>query len=241
MIEFKTHAEVEGIRAAGAVVAGTLRAIKENARVGTRLDELDELARTVMTDAEAVPLRPAAISCSLNDALLHGRPDRTRLATGDLLSIEAGAQLQRWCATAAVSLIIGNATEHDTELVNATNQALDDGIAAAQPDGRVGDIAHAVGIVGRSAGYGIPTRGGHGIGRRRREDPVIANDGAAGRGTPLRPGMVLAIAPMFSAGGNDEVDTDDTGTVRTRDGSHAAHCAHTVAITEQGPQVLTLP
>lgn len=111
----------------------------------------------------------------------------------------------------------------------------------ARPGGRIGDIAHAVGIVGRSAGYGIPALGGHRLGCRGNELPFAPHEGTAGRGTPLRPGMALAVGPLFSSGGSDHVHTPDGWTVRTDDDSRAAHVEHTVAITEDGPQVLTRP
>lgn len=254
MVEIKTRAELDGVRAAGRAVAATLRAVEQRVQVGTRLDELDALARQLLDDAGAVPLFPGqhprwaprpfpgAICCSVNDALAHGPPDRTRLASGDLVSVALGARLDGWCAHAAVTTTAGPAIGSDEQLLRASAQALDDGIAAARPGGRLGDIAHAVGIVGRSAGCGIPAQlGGHRIGCSGDELPVVPNEGAAGRGTPLRPGTVLAVGPMFLAGGSDHVRTDAHGwTVRTDDGSRAAHVEHTAAVTEDGPQVLTL-
>lgn len=246
VIELKTQAELDGLREAGAVVAAALGAVVRAARVGTRADELDELARSVLDEAGAVPLDrragspplPGAISCSVNDVVVGGRPGRRRLVSGDVLSLACALRLQGWCSSAAVSVVVGRAGEADAALLSTTGQALQDGIAAAQPGGRLGDVAHAVGVVGRSAGYGIPAR----LGRDRQEAVLVANDGAAGRGAPLRPGLVLAIGPVFLAGGRDRVRTDAEGSaVRTDDGSRAAHVEHTVAITEQGPRVLTLP
>jgi methionyl aminopeptidase len=255
VIELKTRDELDGLRAAGRVVAQTLHALEHEAQVGTRVDELDALARQLLDDAGAVPLLlgeqprwaprsfPGAISCSVNDVVAHGQPSRYRLAGGDVVSLACGARLDGSCAEAAVTVVVGSAEDRDAELVRASAQALDDAIAAARPGGRLGDIGHAIGVVGRSAGYGLPgALGGHGIGRQRREAPTVPNEGTAGRGAPLRPGMVLVIAPVFLAGGSDELRTDQDGwTLRTDDGSRAAAVAHTVAITGGGPQVLTRP
>ena len=255
MIELKTRDELDGLRAAGRVVAAALRAVEQRAQVGTRVDELDALARQVLDDSGAVPLLlgdqprgaprpfPGAISCSVNDVVAHGQPSRYRLADGDVVSLACGARLDGLCAQAAVTTTVGSAPAGDADLVRATAQALDDAVAAARPGGRLGDLGHAIGIVGRSAGYGLPDAlAGHGIGRQRREAPSVPNEGSFGRGAPLRPGMVLAIEPVFLAGGRDELRTDQDGwTLRTDDGSRAAHAGHTVAITGDGPQVLTLP
>ena len=255
MIELKTGSELDGLRAAGRAVAATLRAVQQRAQVGTRVDELDALARQVLDEAGAVPLLlgdqprsaprpfPGVISCSVNDVVAHGQPSRYRLADGDVLSLACAARLDGMCAQAAVTTTVGSASDEDAELVRASSQALDDAVAAARPGGRLGDLGHAIGIVGRSAGYGLPEElAGHGIGRQRREAPSVPNEGSFGRGAPLRPGMVLAIEPVLLAGGSDELRTDQDGwTLRTGDGSRAAHVGHTVAITGRGPQVLTRP
>lgn len=255
MIELKTAGEIDAMRAAGRVAAGALTAVREHARVGATPAELDELARSVIDDAGASPLLldhhpkwapspfPGAICASVNDALVHGFPDRAKLRDGDLVSVDCGARLSGWCAEAAVSFTVGTAEQGDLELVRTAEQALADGIAAAEAGGRVGDISRAVGVVGRTNGYGIPDAlGGHGVGRQRHEAPFVPNDGPAGKGAPLRPGLVVAIEPMLLAGGRDATRTDRNGwTSRTEDGSRAAHAEHTIAITEQGPQILTLP
>lgn len=255
MIELKTAGEIDAMHAAGRVVANTLTAIDEHSRVGSSLAELDELARTVIDEAGASPLFldyhpnwapspfPGAICASVNDAIVHGVPERTRLREGDVVSIDCGARLSGWCGDAAVTFTVGTAEQHDLELIRTTEQALADGIGAAQAGGRIGDISRAVGVVGRSSGYGIPESvGGHGVGRRMHETPFVPNDGPAGKGAPLRPGLVVAIEPMLLAGGQDAIRTDRNGwTARTDDGSRAAHAEHTIAITEQGPRVLTLP
>lgn len=253
MIELKSRTELDAMREAGRVVAAALAVVRDQARVGATLRELDDVARTVLDEAGAHPLFldyhprwaprpfPGTICASVNDAIVHGPPGPTVLRAGDLVSIDCGARVDGWCADAAVTFSVGTAHPEDTRLVDAAWQALDDGIAAACPGGRLGDISRAIGVVGRSGGYGIPgSLGGHGVGRALHESPFVPNDGRAGRGTPLRPGMVLALEPMFLAGGRDSiVEGDDGWTVHTSDGSRAAHVEHTVAITEDGPRVLT--
>ena len=185
---------------------------------------------------------PAAICTSVNDAALHGIPGRYRLAHGDLLSVDCGAVLDGWTADAAISFTIGQPGPADARLIATTSAALRAGIAAAVPGARIGDISAAIGAVGRAAGYGICTDfGGHGVGRAMHEDPHIPNEGSPRRGRRLVPGLVIAIEPWFLAGGKDIYEIDDDGwTIRSGDGSRAAHVEHTVAVTEDGPQVLTM-
>ncbi len=255
MVEIKTAGEIQAMRAAGQVVAQILAAVHDQAKAGMRLTELDEIARGVLARAGAsspflgyqpgfapVPF-PAVICTSVNDAALHGIPTGSRLATGDLLSVDCGAVLDGWAADAAISFTIGPAEPADARLIATTSEALRAGIAAAVPGGRLGDISAAIGAAGRAGGYGICTDfGGHGIGRAMHEDPHIPNEGRPGRGRRLVPGLVIAIEPWFLAGGKDSYEIDDDGwTIRSGDGSRAAHVEHTVAITADGPQVLTLP
>jgi methionyl aminopeptidase len=255
VVEIKTPGEIEAIRAAGQVVARILAALRAQARAGTRLTELDDAARAVLAQAGAtspflgyrpafapVPF-PAVICTSVNDAALHGIPGRYRLADGDLLSVDCGAVLDGWAADAAISFTIGPPRPADARLIATTEAALRAGIAAAAPGGHVGDISAAIGATGRAAGYGICTDfGGHGVGRAMHEDPHVANEGSPGRGGRLVPGLVIAIEPWFLAGGRDSYRIDGDGwTIRSADGSRAAHAEHTVAITADGPQVLTAP
>jgi len=249
----KTQGEIESIRAAGRVVAGVLAAARSCAAPGVRLRELDEAARDVLAKAGAtspflnykpkfapIPY-PAVICTSVNDAALHGIPGKYRLRAGDLLSVDAGATLDGWVADAAISFSVGAPDNGDAELIATTRAALDAGIAAAVPGGRLGDISAAIGEVGSAGGYGISTElGGHGVGRTMHEDPHIPNRGRAGRGLRLAPGLVIAIEPWFMAGGSDDIYLDDDGwTVRTADGSRAAHAEHTIAVTADGPVILT--
>ncbi|MFD7716447.1 type I methionyl aminopeptidase [Streptomyces sp. NPDC059814] len=253
MVQLKTDSSIEAMREAGRVVAQILAATRDAAAVGVSLRELDEVARGVLREAGAgspflnyrpdfapVPF-PGVICTSVNDAVVHGIPTDLRLRDGDLVSIDAGAKLGGWVGDSAISFTVGRARPADTLLVETAFAALEAGIAAAVVGNRIGDIAHAIGRVCRTAGYGILEGfGGHGVGRSMHEDPGVPNEGRPGRGMPLRHGMVLAIEPMLLGGGLDTFDTDRDGwTLRTTDGSRAAHAEHTVAITDDGPRILT--
>ncbi|MFF5436113.1 type I methionyl aminopeptidase [Streptomyces achromogenes] len=253
MVELKTETSIDAMHAAGQVVARALTAAQKAARVGVTLLELDEVAREVLREAGATspflgyrpsfaptPF-PAVICASVNDAIVHGIPTDYRLRDGDLLSVDCGAELDGWASDSAISFVVGRPRPADLRLVETAERALAAGIAAAVVGNRIGDIAHAVGRVCRTAGYGIPQGfGGHGVGRRMHEDPEVPNEGRPGRGLPLRAGMVLAIEPMLIASGKDGYhEAPDGWTLRTDDGSRAAHAEHTVAVTEEGPRILT--
>ncbi|MEU1012097.1 type I methionyl aminopeptidase [Streptomyces sp. NPDC005890] len=253
MVELKTDTSIDAMHAAGRVVGRALTAVREAARVGVSLLELDEVAREVLREAGAsspflgyrpsfapTPF-PAVICASVNDAIVHGIPTRYRLRDGDLLSVDCGAVLDGWAGDSAISFVVGRARPADLRLVETAERALAAGIEAAVAGNRIGDIAHAVGRVCRTAGYGVPQGfGGHGVGRRMHEEPEVPNEGRPGRGLPLRPGMVLAIEPMLIASGKDGYHAAPDGwTLCTNDGSRAAHVEHTVAITESGPRILT--
>ncbi|HEY3483575.1 MAG TPA: type I methionyl aminopeptidase [Streptomyces sp.] len=255
MVEIKTDTALEAMREAGRVVAHALAAARETAAVGVRLRDLDRAARAVLTEAGArspflgyrpsfapTPF-PAVICASVNDAVVHGIPDDYRLRDGDLVSVDCGAELGGWTGDAAISFTVGTPRPADVALIDATQRALDAGIAAATVGHRIGDIAHAISGVARKAACGMPADfGGHGIGRRMHEDPHVPNHGRPGRGFPLRHGLTLAIEPMLMAGGHHDYRTDPDGwTLRTIDGSRAAHIEHTIAVTEDGPRILTLP
>jgi methionyl aminopeptidase len=253
VVEIKTPGEIEAMRAAGQVVAQALAAVRAHAAAGTRLAELDQVARAVLAQAGAtspflgyqpafapVPF-PAVICTSVNDAALHGIPGRYRLADGDLLSVDCGAVLDGWTGDAAISFTIGQPRGDDARLIDVTQAALRAGIDAAVPGARIGDISAAIARVGRAAGYGISTDlGGHGVGHTMHEDPSVPNEGRAGRGLRLVPGLVIAIEPWFMAGGKDSYLVDDDGwTIRTADGTRAAHVEHTIAVTPNDPLILT--
>ncbi|MEI5519103.1 type I methionyl aminopeptidase [Streptomyces brasiliscabiei] len=253
MVELKTDASIDAMYETGQVVGQGLSAVREAAAVGVSLLELDEVAHEVLRKAGAsspflgyrpsfapTPF-PAVICASVNDAIVHGIPTSYRLRDGDLLSVDYGAELGGWAGDSAISFVVGTPRAADLRLVETAERALAAGIEAAVVGNRIGDIAHAIGTVCRAAGYGIPDGfGGHGIGRRMHEDPAVPNEGRPGRGMRLRHGMVLAIEPMVIGGGGDGYHAAPDGwTLRTDDGSRAAHAEHTVAITATGARVLT--
>ncbi|MFF7390651.1 type I methionyl aminopeptidase [Streptomyces scabiei] len=253
MVELKTDESIDAMYETGQVVGQALTAVRDAADVGVSLLELDELAHEVLRKAGATspflgyhpsfaptPF-PAVLCASVNDAIVHGIPTAYRLRDGDLVSLDFGAQLGGWAGDSALSFVVGTPRTADLRLVATAERALAAGIEAAVVGNRIGDIAHAIGSVCRAAGYGIPDGfGGHGIGRRMHEDPGVPNEGRPGRGMKLRHGMVLAIEPMVIGGGTDGYHAAPDGwTLRTNDGSRAAHAEHTVAITEAGPRVLT--
>jgi methionyl aminopeptidase len=255
VVELKSPAEIEAMRGAGRVVAAALAACRAAAAVGVRLADLDQVARDVLAAAGATspflhyqpsfahsPF-PAVICASVNDAALHGIPDKTRLRDGDLLSVDFGATLDGWTGDAAISFTVGRPRPADTKLIETAQAALAAGIAAAVPGGRLGDISAAIGAKARAAGFGLHTDyGGHGVGHTMHESPSVPNDGKARRGLKLAAGLVIAIEPWFMAGGRDSYRVDADGwTIRSADGSRAAHVEHTVAITDDGPQILTAP
>jgi methionyl aminopeptidase len=255
MLEIKSPGEIDAMREAGRVVANALSAVRDAAAVGVCLRELDTIAHTVIRDAGAtspflgyqpafapVPF-PGVLCTSVNDAVVHGIPTDYRIADGDVVSIDCGATLDGWTGDAAVTFIVGTARPEDLTLIKTTQAALDAGIAATLAGNRIGDVAAAIGGVARPAGYGLLEGfGGHGIGRTMHEDPAVPNDGKPGRGVKLRPGLVIAIEPMLMTGGRDSYTTDRDGwTLHTDDRSRAAHIEHTVAVTADGPRILTLP
>jgi methionyl aminopeptidase len=253
VVELKSPAEIEAMGVAGRVVAAALAAVRDHAAVGVRLDELDQVARKILAEAGATspflgyqpsfahsPF-PAVICASVNDAALHGIPGPYQLRDGDLLSIDCGATLGGWTGDAAISVTVGQPHQSDVRLIETAEAALAAGIRAAVPGGRLGDISAAIGAMARAAGYGLHTDfGGHGVGHTMHESPSVPNDGRAGRGLRLDVGLVIAIEPWFMAGGHDSYRVDRDGwTLRTGDGSRAAHVEHTVAITQDGPRILT--
>jgi len=254
-IEIKTRGELEAMRAAGIVVARTLAAIAEAAKAGVSTADLDEIAEETIRAAGAVPSFkgyhgfPASICASVNEQIVHGIPAGTTvLADGDLLSVDCGAILDGWHGDSAVTLAIGTVPAADQALSAATRAAMLAGIEAAVPGARLTDISYAVqrsaetSAAADGISYGqIVEYGGHGIGTEMHMEPFLPNIGKPGKGPKLKPGMALAIEPMLTGGGAETVELDDGWTVVTADGSRAAHWEHTVAVTEDGPRVLTLP
>lgn len=249
---YRKPPRLEDVRPAGAFVASVLTALEQSAHPGVSLLELNGIAEAMIADAQAtscyVDYHPSfggspfgkVLCTSVNDAVLHGLPNDDLLQPGDLLSVDFAVSLGGWVADSALSVVVGEASPKDLRLIEATRVALEEGIRAALPGNRVGDISHAIGVVGRDYGYLINTDfGGHGVGRTMHEDPSIPNDGEPGTGPKLKPGMLLAIEPWFMAS-TDEIVTDPDGwTLRSIDGSRGAHSEHTVAITKDGPVVIT--
>jgi methionyl aminopeptidase len=252
VIELKSPEEIERMAVAGQFIGELLAELSEAAAVGVDLMDLEHQARGRIKERGAEscywdyapsfgngPFRNV-LCLSVNDAVLHGLPRPYRLRDGDLLSIDVAAGIDGWVADSALSFVVGTAVEADLKLIEATEVALEAGIAAAQPGGRLGDISAAIGEVARRYGYGINGEfGGHGLGRTMHEGPHVANDGRAGRGMRLTAGLTIAIEPWFCQN-TDKIKFDDDGwTIRSADGSRTAHSEHTVAITETGPRVLT--
>jgi methionyl aminopeptidase len=255
VIELKTPGEIDAIAAAGSVVARILAAVRERAAPGVRPTELDALAADLIAEAGAVSSfkgyhprwapgpYPGVLCVSVNDAVVHGVPARTKLKESDLLSVDFAVHLDGWCADAAFSTQVGGGgSAADKELIATTEAALAAGVEAAQPGAQMGDVGYAIAQVARAPGYGmLADHGGHGVGRSMHEEPHVPNEAKPRRGMRLKPGLVIAIEPMLIAGGKDGYRHDKDGwTLRTADGSRAAHAEHTIAITEDGPRILTL-
>ncbi|MBM6399159.1 type I methionyl aminopeptidase [Phycicoccus sonneratiae] len=254
MIELLDAREVERARATGTLVADILATCRERCEVGTNLLDVDRWAREMIDGAGAlscyVDYEPSFgrgpfghhICTSVDDAVLHGLPHDRTLHDGDLLTLDLAVSLGGVVADSAVSFVVGTATPEATRLIETTERALAAGIAATGPDARLGDVSHAIGSVLTGAGYLVNTQfGGHGVGSTMHQDPHVSNTGRPGRGYRLRPGLLLALEPWVMAD-TDELVTDADGwTLRSATGCLTAHSEHTVAITEDGAEVLTLP
>jgi methionyl aminopeptidase len=252
MIELRSRAELEAMRPAGRFVADVLAAVAREVRVGVNLLDLDRAAHALIRERGAtscyVDYHPSfgarpfgkVICLSVNDAVLHGLPRDARVRDGDVVSLDFAAEVDGWVADSAITVIAGRPRPADLRMIETAERALAAGIAAARPGGRLGDISAAIGEVIRGAGYAVNTSfGGHGVGRTMHEEPTVANDGRAGRGPALSPGLVIAIEPWFSAGQGDIVMDRDGWTIRSADRTRGVHVEHTVAITADGPLVLT--
>jgi methionyl aminopeptidase len=252
VIELRTPTEIEEMRPAGRFVAEVLTRLAEAADVGVNLLELDALAHKMIRERGAescyIDYHPSfgampfgkVLCTSVNDAVLHGLPFDYVLRDGDLLSLDFACSVDGWVSDSAISLVVGTPEQRDLDLIDTTTRALDAAIGAANPGSRLGDISAAIAAVAHAEGLSINTSfGGHGVGRTMHGDPHVPNDGRPGRGYPLHPGLVIAIEPWFLQS-TDQIYTDRDGwTLRSADGSRGAHMEHTVAITEDGPLVLT--
>lgn len=249
----RSAGELDAMAAAGAVVASALRAVRQAAVAGLSTLDLDEIAETVIREAGATPSFlgyhgfPATICSSINDRVVHGIPSSGEiLAEGDLVSIDCGAILEGWHGDAAITFGVGALIPADEALSAATRAAMEAGIAAMIPGNRLTDVSHAIEKGTRAAErthdrrFGIVEGyGGHAIGRHMHMDPFLPNEGEPGRGPALVAGSVLAIEPMLTLGTTRTRILDDDWTVVTTDGSRAAHWEHTVAVTDDGPRILT--
>lgn len=250
----RSAGELDAMAAAGAVVAAALRAVQDAAGPGMSTQDLDEVAETVIRESGATPSflgyhgYPASICSSVNDRVVHGIPTADEvLSHGDLVSIDCGAILEGWHGDAAVTFGVGALIPADAALSEATRLAMEAGIAAMVVGNRLTDVSHAIEKGTRAAErahdrrYGIVSGyGGHAIGRQMHMDPFLPNEGDPGKGPLLVAGSVLAIEPMLTLGTTKTRILDDEWTVVTTDGSRAAHWEHTVAVTEDGPRILTV-
>ncbi|MET0188558.1 MAG: type I methionyl aminopeptidase [Pseudonocardia sediminis] len=253
MIEILSPTMVARARETGAVVAEILQTLRDRATVGTNLLDIDRWTAAMIDEAGAescyVDYAPAFgrgpfghyICTGVNDAVLHGRPYDYTLADGDLLSLDLAVLTGGVAADSAISFIVGGSRPAESvALIETTERALAAGIAAARPGARIGDISHAIGSVLGGAGYPINTQfGGHGIGSTMHQDPHISNTGQAGRGFTLRPGLMLALEPWVMTDTAELVVDDDGWTLRSATGCRTAHSEHTIAITEDGAEILT--
>jgi methionyl aminopeptidase len=252
MVELKTPAEIKQMHVTGQFVAQVLTELAERAAVGVNLLELEHEARRLIRERGAEscywdyapsfgkgPFRNV-ICLSVNDAVLHGLPHDYVLRDGDVLSLDLAVSIDGWVADSAMTVIVGTAAEEDVRIVRATQIALEAAIEAAQPGNRLGDVSAAIGAVAEQFGYPVNLEfGGHGLGHTMHEDPHLPNNGRAGRGLKLRPGLTFAIEPWFCRTTDRIIFDDDGWTIRSADGSRTAHSEHSVAITENGPLVLT--
>lgn len=253
MIELKTAKEIDKMAVTGEFVGNTLAALSRDAEPGVNLMALEHRARALVADRGATscywdyapsfgrgPFRNV-ICLSVNDGVLHGLPRDYVLRDGDVLTMDFAVSIDGWSADSAVTVVVGDSADtEDDALVESTRRALAAGIAAAVPGGHLGDISAAIGEVAVESGYAINTDfGGHGIGRTMHEDPHVPNRGRRGRGLRLRPGMALALEPWWARGAARLAIDADGWTLRSADGSNTAHSEHTIAVTDDGPRILT--
>ncbi len=244
----RTPDEIAIMRRAGRVVAEMHECIREAIRPGVTTLELDTIGRDVIERRGARSNFlgyhgfPAVICSSPNDMIVHGIPGPYRLEEGDIISIDCGAIIQGWHGDAAFTAPVGQVTEEAAKLIKVTEESLYAGIDQMVDGNRISDIGHAVQKVAEAAGFSVVREYvGHAIGTAMHEKPEVPNYGDPGKGPKLRVGNVLAIEPMLTLGGPDTVVLDDDWSVVTADGRWAAHAEHTIAITPDGPQILTLP
>ena len=246
-ITIKSPQELDSMRHAGAIVGAVIDLLKAAVAPGMTTLDLDKIAYKEITRQGAKPTFkgyqgfPASICTSVNEEIVHGIPGKRVLLEGDIVKVDVGATIEGFIGDAAVSLPVGEVSAEAIALMEHTRISLEEGIKAAQPGGRVGDIGAAVQAYGESRGYGVVREFvGHGVGRFLHEDPQVPNYGQAGMGPLLRVGMCIAIEPMFNLGDWHTKILDDEWTVITADGKISAHFEHSIAITEDGPEILTV-
>lgn len=242
----KTAEQLAIMREAGRRLREIFHAIEEKIAPGVTDKEIDRLADGLIAKMDATPAFlnyrgfPASICCSINDEVVHGIPSGRRFREGDIVGIDIGLFYRGYCADSAYTYAIGRISDRARRLMDVTRESLERGIAQMVPNRRVGDVGHAIQEWAEAHGYGVVRDfTGHGVGRSMHEGPDCPNYGSAGRGDRLRPGVVVAIEPMINEGTGATLVMDDSWTVKTRDGSLSAHFEHTVAVTEDGPEVLT--
>lgn len=247
MIIAKSASEIEVMREAGRVTARALDAVSSAVRPGVTTADLDAIAEDVIVKAGARPAFkgyhgfPATLCTSVNDEVVHGIPGDRVLREGEIVSVDCGAIVDGYYGDSARTFPVGQVSDEATRLLDVTRRSLEAGIARCRPGMRLYDVSAAVQEVAEAAGFSVVREYvGHGIGRSMHEDPQVPNYGKAGTGPTLRTGMVLAIEPMINAGAADVRSLDDGWTVITVDGAMSAHFEHTVAVTENGPLVLTV-
>ena len=246
MIVHKTAEEIEKVAAAGQILVRCLAMLKGKARPGISTGALDQAAERFIRSQGAEPAFkgyhgfPGSICASPNSMIVHGIPGPYELRRGDILSLDVGVVLDGWVADAAVTVAVGPISPVAAKLLETTRAALFDAVEQCRPDNRLGDVSHAVQARVESAGFAVVRAlVGHGVGRAMHEDPQIPNFGEPASGPVLREGMVLAIEPMVNVGADPIRMGEDSWAVYSQDGSLAAHFEHTVAVTANGPRVLT--
>ncbi|HWR09815.1 type I methionyl aminopeptidase [Sporomusa sp.] len=246
MIILKSQRELNYLRDAGRIVAETLAEVKKAVKPDVTTLELDRIAEQYIKSKGAVPAFkgyhgfPGNICASVNDEVVHGIPGLKRLKNGDNVSIDIGAIINGYCGDAAITVPVGEVDAEVGKLIEVTEQSLYKGIEKAIAGSRLGDVSHSIQAYAEEHGYGVVRDFvGHGIGRNMHEDPQIPNYGLPGRGPRLKSGMTLAIEPMINAGTHEVKTLSDNWTVVTADGKRSAHFEHTIAITADGPEILT--
>ena len=248
MVTLKSEREIERMRASGRVVAEVLEALESEIHPGVSTADLDRLAESIIRGHEGARPAfkgyggfPASICASVNEEVVHGIPSKSRtLDAGDIVGIDVGVLMDGYHADAARTFAVAPVTEQTEKLLTVTKAALEAGIDAARAGARLGDVSAAIQSVAERAGFSIVRDlVGHGIGQHLHEDPQVPNFGVEGRGLELEPGLVIAIEPMVNVGGAEVRTIEDAWTIVTIDGSLSAHFEHTVAITENGPDILT--